>query len=131
MSNPTFRTGPIGYDAADVVKAFRLVTVTADGIAHATADGPVFGAIATDAAPAATEPITVAPSNAAVFYAPAVVPIEVDGDATAIAQGTNLFAAADGKVSTTGTVFVGVAARAGTGTTVKTLLTTPATSAGA
>lgn len=131
MSNPTFRSGPISFPAKTDLRKFRLVKITADGAEHAAATGPVFGAVTTSASasPASTTDDNVLhigdPNSAAVHIGPATVPLEVDGDAAAIAPGAAVYAAADGKVAATGTVVVGVAARNGAGTTVKTTLITP------
>lgn len=129
MSNPTFRSGPISFPVKTDVSKFRLVAVDAEGVAHAGASGPVFGATTTSGkAPA--EPVenslsVDAPNSVAVHIGPATVPLEVDGDAADFAPGDPVYAAASGKVSATGTVLVGVAARAGSGSTVKTVLSTP------
>lgn len=126
-----FKTGPITFDAAEDIKKFRLVTVTADGAKHASATGPVFGAVVTGATPNADR--TTAdnvlhigkPANVAVHVSPAVVPVEATGDATAIKQGDPVYTAADGKVSATGTVFAGTAVRDGAEGRVKVLLASP------
>lgn len=138
MANPTFRSGPITFKAKTSIRKFRLVTVDADGVFHASASGPVYGAVITDAdVPTKAEPNTLVignPPNVGVFIAPATVPLEVAGDpeaATAITQGTPLYAAADGKVATSGSLLVGMAARDGADGRVKTTLLTPAVGASA
>lgn len=126
-----FKTGPITFNAAEDVKKFRLVTVTATGVKHAAATGAVFGGIVTSAT--ATPPDRTAdnvlhighPGNVAVHIAPAVIPVEATGDATAIKQGDPVYTAADGKVSATGTVFAGTAVRDGAEGRVKVLLASP------
>lgn len=130
MPNPTFRSGPISYKAEADVTKFRLVQVGAAGVKHAEAAGPVFGAVTENAfAEKETQPSNTlaldAPNIVAVHIGPATVPLEVDGDATAIKQGAPVYAAADGKVSASGSLLVGVAARTGAGKTVKTTLVTP------
>lgn len=130
MSNPTFRSGPISYKAEEDVTKFRLVQVGENGVKHAEAAGPVFGAVTENAsAPKDETPDNTlalgAPGIVAVHIGPATVPLEVDGDAAEIKQGTPVYAAADGKVSTSGSLFVGVAARNGDGKTVRTTLVTP------
>lgn len=130
MSNPTFRSGPISYKAEEDVTKFRLVQVGEDGVKHAEAAGPVFGAVTENAtAPKDEKPENTlalgAPSIVAVHIGPATVPLEVDGDAAEIKQGAAVYAAADGKVSTSGSLLVGVAARNGDGKTVRTTLVTP------
>lgn len=130
MSNPTFRSGPISYKAAEDVKKFRLVTVGEAGVKHAAATGTVSGAVTENASPAKDaqdENVLAlgAPGIVAMHIGPATVPLEVTGKATDFKQGAAVYAAADGKVSTTGTVLVGFAARPGSGETVKTTLVTP------
>lgn len=130
MSNPTFRSGPISYRAEEDVTKFRLVEVGENGVKHATAAGPVFGAVTENAAaPKDEQPTNTlalgAPGIVAVHIGPATVPLEVDGDAAEIKPGAPVYAAADGKVSASGSLLVGVAARPGAGKTVKTTLVTP------
>lgn len=130
MPNPTFRSGPISYKAEKDVTKFRLVQVGENGVQHAGASGPVFGAVTENAAAPKDEAPTNtlvlgAPGIVAVHIGPATVPLEVDGEAAEIKQGSPVYAAADGKVAATGTVLVGFAARNGGGKTVKTTLVTP------
>lgn len=119
MSNPTFRQGPIGFEVESAVEQFRLVTVNANGkVEHASADGAVFGAVTEkrDASnPGSSDQV-------AVHYGVAAVKIEVDGEASDIKAGAAVFAAADGKVSSAGSVQVGVAARDGEDTRVLVVL---------
>ncbi|WP_284784624.1 hypothetical protein [Corynebacterium rhinophilum] len=134
MSNPTFRSGPISFKAEEDVTKFRLVQVGENGVKHAAAAGPVFGAVTENAsAPVEEQPSNTlalgAPGIVAVHIGPATVPLEVDGTAEDIKQGAPVYAAADGKVSATGSLLVGVAARPGAGKTVKTTLVTPAVAA--
>lgn len=123
-----FKTGPITFDAAEDIKKFRLVSVAAKGAKHASATGPVFGAVVAGATPnsARTTEGNVLnigkPGNVAVHVSPAVVPVETEGT---FAPGAPVYAAADGKAATTGTVFVGTAVRASGDGKVKVLLATP------
>ncbi|MGN0095048.1 MAG: hypothetical protein ACI38U_03190 [Corynebacterium sp.] len=130
MATPTFRSGPITFRVKSNVKKFRLVTVDGDGASHAGVSGPVFGAVVSDAhVPSEPQPNSLYignPPTVGVFIGPATVPIEVDGDAEDVTQGAPLYAAADGKVSTSGSLLVGMAARDGDSGRVKTTLITPA-----
>lgn len=107
MSNPTFRSGPIGFPIAEDTEKFRLVTIDKDGkIKHAAASGAVFGAV--------TETGRIKPEFAgaptiSVHYGVAAVKLET---IDTIKAGAAVFAAADGKVASTGSVQVGVAVRA-------------------
>ena len=129
MSNPTFRSGPITFSVSSDVKKFRLVKVAEDGVSHAADSGPVFGAVTENGfAPAEPEGdslVHAGPNSVAVHIGPATVPLEVSGTASEIKQGAAVYAAADGKVAASGSVVVGVAARNGSGSTVKTTLLTP------
>lgn len=107
MSNPTFRSGPIGFPIASDTEKFRLVTVNDEGkIAHASETGAVFGAV-TEAGRLAPE--AAGASVISVHYGTAAVKLETTDT---IEAGAAVFAAADGKVASTGTVQVGVAVRA-------------------
>ena len=122
MSNPTFRSGPITFEAAAKLEKFRLVTIADGKVKHADATGGVFGAVTEKADPNNNA----LPTNIAVHIGPASVKLEVDGgDASAIKAGAAVFAAADGKVAATGTVQVGVAAWDGEGDRVLTVLNLP------
>lgn len=120
MSNPTFVQGPIGFDAAVALDKFTLVAVNEDGaVEPATAAGPVFGVVTESADPN----VTTKPTRIAVHYGVAAVKLRVaGGDASAIAAGAPVFAAADGLAAGTGTVQVGVAVRQGAGDKVLTIL---------
>lgn len=128
MSTPSFTAGPITYDVVEDVKKFRLVEVTEGGVKHATAEGPVHGAIAENGH---ADPVdhpgidTVKAARVAVRISPETLPIEVSGDAEEVKQGSPLYAAADGKVAATGTVLVGFAARTGSRGRVSVALSTP------
>ena len=104
MSNATYRSGALTFEIAQDIEKFTLVAVDAAGkIAPATAAGPVFGAI--------TEPGSIDPRDEgndvlAVSYGQNVVKIRTDED---IAAGAAVYAAADGKASAAGTVYVGTA----------------------
>ena len=118
MSNPTFVQGPITFEAATRIEKFTLVSLNADGkVVPAGASGSVFGVVTEIADPA----ITTKPTNIAVHYGTAAVKLRAD-DAAAFKAGAAVYAAADGKVSTSGTVQVGVAARAGEDGKVLTVL---------
>ena len=122
MSNPTFRSGPITFEAAAKLEKFRLVTIADGKVKHAADTGGVFGAVTEKADPNNNA----LPTNIAVHMGPAAVKLEVDGgDASAIKAGAAVFAAADGKVAATGTVQVGVAAWDGEGDRVLTTLSLP------
>lgn len=129
MSNPTFRSGPISFAVKSDVKKFRLVKVESDGVSHAGAEGAVFGAVTENgyapADPATNSLVLNAPNTVAVHIGPATVPLEVDGEASDIKAGDAVYAAADGKVSASGSAAIGVAARDGEGSVVKTVLITP------
>lgn len=111
MSNPTFRSGPVTQKAAAAVEKHRLVTLGENGISHAGADGVVFGAVTENAAPdtdrEANNLAITAPSVVAVHIG-GVVPLAVADGATGLTLGATVYAAADGKVSNTGTVKAGV-----------------------
>ena len=122
MSNPTFCSGPITFEAAAKLEKFRLVTIADGKVKHAAATGGVFGAVTEKADPNNNA----LPTNIAVHIGPAAVKLEVDGgDASSIKAGAAVFAAADGKVAATGTVQVGVAAWDGEGDRVLTRLSDP------
>lgn len=129
MSNPTFVSGPITFDVAEDVKKYRLVELTATGIKHAAAAGPVYGAVAVNGFHDATGAIGVdyvKAARVAVHKSPASLPLELDAGVADVQPGTTLYAAADGKVSTTGTVVVGVAIRPSAHGRVITTLALPA-----
>ena len=111
MSNPTFRSGPKTQNAASAVEKFRLVVLTNDGVAHASASGVVFGAVTENAAPAsareANNLAVSAPEHVAVHLG-GIVPLAVADGASGLTAGATVYAAADGKVSHEGTVKVGV-----------------------
>ena len=118
MSNPIYRQGPIGKDAASAVLKNRLVRLTADGkVEHAAATGAVFGAITEKADPAKL----LSAVDVAVHYGPAVVDLSVV-EGGVISAGAAVFAAADGQVAATGTVQVGVANMPSTGGYVEAVL---------
>ncbi|WP_068802074.1 hypothetical protein [Corynebacterium phoceense] len=120
MSNPVFTGGPISFDASARVEKGHLVTVDADGkVKHSDAAGAIFGAVTEIADPADNH----RPNDVAVHYGDVAVKLKfAGGDATAIKAGAAIFAAANGEVAATGTVQVGVAARAGKGDAVLTIL---------
>lgn len=120
MSNPSLRSGPFSYDAAEKLEKFTLVAVNGEGkVAPAGAEGAVFGAVTEKADPQNNA----LPTTVAVHIGPATVPLKVaGGDATGIKAGAAVFAAAAGEVAATGTVQIGVAIADGEGDRVKTNL---------
>ncbi|WP_276652457.1 hypothetical protein [Corynebacterium vitaeruminis] len=130
MSNPTFRSGPLTFVAAQKLEKFTLVAVNAEGkVAPAAATGGVFGAVTEKADPANNA----LPNNIAVHIGPSTVKLKVaGGDATGIKAGAAVFAAANGEVAASGTVQVGVAyANGGADGRVLTVLNLPIANAGA
>jgi len=107
MSNATFTSGAISYPIAQDLEKFTLVAINEEGkIAPATAEGPVFGAITE---PGALDPRGDGNDILAVSYGQNGVKIRTDEN---IPAGAAVFAAAGGMAASTGTVQVGVAARA-------------------
>lgn len=134
MSNPTFVQGPLTCKVAAVkIERYRLVKLGSDGIDYAGAEAPVFGAVTENGAKAtAPEAGVVArplPDHLAVHTAPAVVPLACDAPQS-VKAGAAVYAAAEGKVSHTGTVVVGVATADGAenDSTVAVRLTVPVAS---
>lgn len=130
MSNPTFKSGPITFSAAEDVERFRVVSLAADGVSHADGTAPVFGAVTTRAvaeSPDGANHIAVAPSTVAVHVAPSVVPVEYDGADPEV--GATVYAAADGKVSAAGDVPAGVVVRPAEDGRVKIILVSPVAAA--
>ena len=129
MSN-TFRSGPITAPAASAVEKCRLVALGSAGVEHATASGPVFGAVVDAAAPAGPrepgDPTLGLPEVIAVHTAPATVRLETEDE---FALGAAVFAGADGKASASGSVQVGIAVAASDGDRVRARLTVPTGSA--
>lgn len=126
MSNPTFVSGPIGFDVAEAVERNRLVAVTEGGIRHAEPADVIFGAVSShgvpdpDATPGLNARV---PARLAVHIGPSSLPLSV-ADSEDVAQGAALYAASDGQVSTSGDHLVAVAARDSVdGTVIATLLT--------
>ncbi|WKD60914.1 hypothetical protein CCICO_04385 [Corynebacterium ciconiae DSM 44920] len=113
MSNPKFVQGPVTCKVnAESIDKYRLVKLTSDGIEYAGAEAPVFGAV-TEAGAKTTErePGDLRfgrPDVLAVHTAPAVVPVACDAPES-VKAGAAVYAAADGKVSDSGSVVVGVA----------------------
>lgn len=129
MAGAVFERGPITFEAAEDVTARRLVTLTENGVKHAAADGEVFGAVQTSGSKAVDRSVNDLsrgfPSHVAVFFGPAAVKLEFDGAADGFKLGTKVFAAADGKVSASGTKPVGVVVRPVNGKFVTVVLATP------
>ena len=111
MSNPTLLGGVISVEAAEKLAQFTLVKLNEDGKAVvAGADGAVFGAVTEKRDP--ENPLS--SKLVAVHFAPHVVRLKVaGGDASGIKAGAAVYAAAAGEVAASGSVQVGVAARAG------------------
>lgn len=128
MSNPTFTDGPITFDVAEDVKKHRLVELTATGVKHATAEGPIYGAVAVNGYHDDKAGISinyVKAARVAVCKTPNSLPLELTDPEADIEPGAVLYAAADGKVAATGTVPVGVAIRPSASGRVITTLALP------
>lgn len=95
MSNPTLGVGSITGHVETAVERFRLVTLGPAGISHAAPGDLIHGVVTEPGAPGDD---TMPPRVVAV-HRYGVVPIEVAGDADAIAVGTVVSVAADGKVA--------------------------------
>lgn len=118
MSNPTFRSGPISFEAGQKLEPFTLVKIDGGKAVPASATGAVFGAVTEKA-----DPVNTAKPNAiAIHYGPAAVKLTATGKAEDIKAGDAVYAAVGGKVAKTGTVKVGVAAADGAGGKVLTIL---------
>lgn len=131
MSNPTFSTGDLTREVSAPVEQFRLVVEASGKVAHAGAADFPFGVV-TEAGAPESSPQTNAillglPHKVRVGTSQRVVKIASDGT---IAQGAAVFAAADGKVSATGTVKVGIADKADQGGLTRVHLFHPAAFAG-
>lgn len=128
MSNPTYASGNLTREAGAPVEKFRLVRLVDGKVQHATADAVPYGAVTEAAAPDAVREANVLahglPRVVRVHTGQVVVPIATDG--TGFTDGATVYAAADGKVATTGTVGVGLADRPGSGGTVRVHLFHPA-----
>lgn len=131
MTNAVFSTGPVTKFVASKVEPYRLVDIAEEGkVAHAKGDKLPYGAVAQNAAPKAREDNDISyglPDNVAVNTHQAVVLVEC---ADTIPVGDKVFAAADGKVSKTGEVAVGISEGAGHSGTVRVHLFHPAGLAG-
>lgn len=131
MSNPTFSSGDLTREVSAPVEQFRLVVEDGGKVAHAGADDFPFGVV-TEAAAPESAPQTNAillglPHKVRVGTSQRVVKI---ASTDAIAQGAPVYAAADGKVSGTGTVKVGIADKAASGGLTRVHLFHPAAFAG-
>lgn len=129
MSNPTMRTGPITCQVKSAVTKFHVVALDEGGISPAGADGPVLGAVTESGAPAAERQdndLTVGVPDHVAVHVQGVVQLTAASGAD-IAAGAPVFAAADGEVSESGDVQVGVALGGiGSNDLVRVLLTGPA-----
>ena len=132
MSNPTFSSGDLTREVSAPVEQFRLVKESQGKIAHAGASDFPYGVVTEAGAPKSDEPQSNAillglSHKVRVGTSQRVVKVETDGT---IDQGAAVYAAADGKVSASGTVKVGVADKATEGTLTRVHLFHPATFAG-
>lgn len=119
MSNPTFTQGPITAQVGEKIDQYRLVTLNEDSkVKHAGADGLILGAVTERRDP--TDPRST--GTVAVHYGVAAVKLTLSDDKAEVKPGAKIFAAADGKVATTGTVAVGVAIQESRGGRVLTIL---------
>lgn len=114
MSNPTYNSGNLTREVGALVEKFRLVSITDGKVQHNGADTVPFGAVTESGAPEAEREANVLahglPKLVRVHAAQCVVPLATEG--TGFTDGAVVYAAADGKVATTGTVGVGLADRA-------------------
>lgn len=127
MSNPTFATGDLSRRAGKPVNQFRLVKQVDGKVEHNDADAFPFGAVTEAAAPAPAPD-----SNDLAFGLPEIVRVhtaqcvvKLTTDDTTLEVGDKVHAAADGKVSATGTVAVGIVDKAAAGGLVRVQLFHP------
>lgn len=112
MSNPTFMTGNLTREVGKSVKPYILVKLNEGKIEPNDASTFPFGAV-TEAGDPKPDGATGAPGlpyKVRVHTSQAVVKLSTDD--TGFKDGTPVYAAADGKVSKSGTVKVGIADRA-------------------
>ncbi|WP_018119412.1 hypothetical protein [Corynebacterium mastitidis] len=113
MSNPTFSLGDLTRKAGKPVEKFRLVKEHEGKIEHAGAEDFPFGVVTESAAPKGDPEANVLthglPENVRVGTTQRVVKITTDEE---ISAGVVVYAAADGKVASSGSVKVGVADQA-------------------
>lgn len=114
MSNPTFSTGDLTREVSAPVEQFRLVSEKDGKVSHATASAFPIGVVTEAAAPKSAEPaaneiLLGLPHKVRVGMSQRVVKVETNGS---INQGATVYAAADGKVSSSGSVKVGLADKA-------------------
>lgn len=103
MSNPTYGVGSITAHVEEAVDRFRLVTLGADGVKHATAGDVVYGAVTEPGAPGDG-----LPPRLVSVHRYGAVPVEVDGDVADYPSGTVVSASADGKVTVGDAAPVGI-----------------------
>lgn len=133
MSNPTFSTGDLTREVGSKVEQFRLVKTSNGLVEHSDAATFPFGAVTESAAPEARS------DNDVNYGLPRIVRVQTSqrvvkilaGDSDAFSVDAPVFAAADGKVSPSGTVQVGIAAEASTGGLVRVHLFHPSVFASA
>lgn len=109
MANPKFRTGPLTVKAGAPVDKFRLVKFNSDGkVVHAGASDKPHGVVTEKGQPAVDPGV----NDLALAY-PEDIALHIGGvpqiatDATDLKVGSAVYAAADGKVAASGTVYVG------------------------
>lgn len=128
MSNPAIATGNVTREAGKKVEKFRLVKSVSGKIEHAGASDMPFGAVTESAAPkkapGANDLSHGLPSHVRVHTGLVVVPVAASGSGFTV-DGT-VYAAEDGKVASSGSVAVGLAAEAVKGGLVKVALFHPA-----
>lgn len=127
MANPKFRSGPITFQAGATLDQFRLVKLDENGkVVYAGAADKPHGVVTEQAAAAAdrtTNDLSLGlPENIAVHLG-GVVAVATDGEFT---PGVAVYAAAEGKAATTGTIVVGWAAGPTSGGRVPVVLQLPA-----
>lgn len=99
----TYTTNEITRAVAGDIPAYRLVKSLNDRISLANADSAPFGAVTEAGSDKADSKL---PGILRVHTGQAVVPVETDE--TGFTEGSTVYAAVDGKVSSTGTVAVGL-----------------------
>lgn len=118
MSNPTFASGDLTREVSAPVSQYRLVVETSGKVAHGAANKFPFGVVTEASAPVNADAISVVELGYTGFVrvgtSQRVAKVETNG--AAIAQGADVFAAADGKVAASGSVKVGIADKATEGT---------------
>lgn len=119
MATPTYYSGNITREVGAPVEQHRLVKLVEGKVEHNGADTKPYGVCGEQGAPKGSEVINFnfKPAYVRVNVDSAITKVETDGKP--IADGADVFAAADGKVSASGSVKVGKAHYASTGNFVK------------